>query len=106
MNDDMIKINTLTIAASGIMMLLTGLSLLLFRDAVSRNIRYFLPIPPIGVAAYIFVFNMFRAYGGSIPGSTLETIRELTTSTLIMALVFAAFVTANVALTYLLDRLL
>lgn len=106
MNDDLIKINALTIAASGTMMLLTGLSLLLFRDTVVRNIRYFLPIPPIGVAAYIFVFNMFRAYGGSLPGSTMGTIRELAVSTLVMTLVFAVFVTANVALTYVLNRLI
>ena len=65
MEEDFLKLNMLTIAASGFLILLTGVLLYVFRDPVSRNLSFFLPIPPIGVAAYIFVFNMFRYYEGA-----------------------------------------
>jgi len=55
MNDEMLKVNILTITIAGLLMMLTGVVLYLFRDIVSINIRFFLPIPPLGVAAYVFV---------------------------------------------------
>lgn len=41
-------------------MLLTGLPLYPFRATVGRHMRFLLPIPPLGVAAYVFVFNVFK----------------------------------------------
>ena len=48
----MLKINILTIAGTGLMMLLTGLVLFFFEGS----------IPPLGVAAYVFVFNLFQRF--------------------------------------------
>jgi hypothetical protein len=105
MNDDLLKLNMLTIAASGLLMLLTGVLLYLFRDAIRENLRYFLPIPPIGVAAYIFVFNFFQHFQGQLPEETSTTIREILTSAGITAVVFVVFVIVNISVTYLLKRL-
>jgi hypothetical protein len=105
MSEDVLKLHMLTIAVLGFLMLVTGLALYLFRDIVSGNLRYFLPIPPIGVASYIFVFNMFRTYDGSLPGGALLTLREVTYATLILAGVFFGFSLLNALLTDFLKRL-
>ena len=86
-------------------MLLTGLFLYLFRDFVSQNIRFFLPIPPLGVAAYVFVFNLFRFYEGNLP-NIWATARELVISAVISGVVFCIFITANLVITFFLKRIL
>ena len=106
MEDDLLKLNMLTIAASGLLMLLSGLLLYLFRDSVSDFLRFFLPIPPIGVAAYIFVFNMFRHYDGNLPANASGIIREVGNSALIVLAVFTVFVVLNISITYFLKKLL
>ena len=60
MDKELLKINLLALAGSGLLMLLTGVLLYAFRDRVSPYMRYFLPVPPLGVAAYIVVFNLFK----------------------------------------------
>ena len=64
--NELLKVNLLVLTVSEFVMLLTGLGLFVFRDEVSTNLRFFLPIPPIGVAAYIFVFNMLNYYDGKL----------------------------------------
>ncbi len=105
MQDEILKVNILSIIAAGFLMLLTGLLLYLFRDVVSRNVRFFLPIPPLGVAAYVFVFNMFGYYSGNLPGNVWETLRELTASAVISGIVFCGFIVANLVITYCLKQL-
>lgn len=105
MEEDLLKLNMLTIAASGFLMLVTGLLLYVFRDTVSNSLRFFLPIPPIGVAAYIFVFNMFSHYQGHLPENTSVAIREIITSSLFAFTAFAVFVVLNISITYLLKRI-
>ena len=106
MEDDLLKLNMLTIAASGFMMLLSGLLLYIFRDSISENLRFFLPIPPIGVAAYIFVFNMFRHYQGRLPANASGTLREVINSAVIVFAVFTIFVVLNISITYFLKKIL
>src|SRR5574341_617257 len=100
MQDEMLKVNILSILAAGFLMLLTGLLLYLFKDVVSRNVRFFLPVPPLGVAAYVFVFNMFAFYNGKLPDNIWDTVSELVTSAVISGVVFCAFIVANLLLTY------
>jgi len=66
----MLKINILSIAGIGLLMLLTGLLLFVFQDSIAQHRRFFLPIPPLGVAAYVFVFNLFDHYNGKLPESS------------------------------------
>ena len=106
MQEDVLKLHMLTIAALGILMFVTGLALYFFRDSISGNLRYFLPIPPIGVASYIFVFNMFRTHDGSLPEGALGVLREVAFATLIVAGVFFLFSLLNGYLTDFFRKLL
>lgn len=106
MEDDLLKVRMLTIASSGLLMFLTGVGLYAFRGTVSANVRFFLPLPPIGVAAYIFVFSMFSFYDGRLPGTVRETGRELLYSTLIVTTVFFVYAGGNLLITYLLKKIL
>jgi len=92
MHKDPIITNILLIAGAGLLIFLTGLSFLLFRDFVSRNIRYFLPMPPISVAAYIYVYNLFQHNNGVLPEKISEVSKELFISIGFASFSFAAFV--------------
>lgn len=87
----MLKINILTIAGTGLMMLLTGLLLFLFEGSIAQYRRFFLPIPPLGVAAYVFVFNLFQHYHGELPHMSSQTVIEVVSGTAIAATVFLVF---------------
>ena len=87
----MLKINILAIAGTGLLMLLTGLLLFAFADSVSQYRRFFLPIPPLGVAAYVFVFNLFQHYEGGLPARRFGTALEIMSGAAIAAGVFLVF---------------
>ena len=73
----MLRLNIYAIALSGILMLFAGLLLYLFQEQLAGgNIRYFLPIPPTAVAAYVFVFNTFKYHDGAMP-QTRELLVEI-----------------------------
>lgn len=105
MESEIIKTNLLAIAVSGFLTMLAGIILYFFRDSISTNIRYLLQIPPLGVAAYIFAFNLFRYYNGSLPDSFAVTAREIIVSTLISASIFLIFTVMYVLIIGLVDRL-
>jgi hypothetical protein len=88
MNPELLKTNTLSIAVAGLLILLMGIVLYLFRDQFAGNVRFFMPIPPLAVAAYIFVFNMYNHYGGRLPEGQWVAAREILFSTAIAALSF------------------
>jgi len=92
MQEDSTLTNILSITGAGLLILLTGLSFLFFRDFISRNIRYFLPIPPIGVAAYIYVFNLYQHNNGDFTRSFVVTIKEILLSVSLVAFTFTTFV--------------
>ena len=104
MDEDILKLHMLTIAGLGFLMLVAGLVLYFFRDALSGDLRFLLPLPPIGVASYIFVFNMFRTYGGELPKGSMATFREAAIATIILAVVFFLFAVLNSYITDLLRR--
>ena len=87
----MLKINILTIAGTGLMMLLTALLLLLFEGSVAQYRRFFLPIPPLGVAAYVFVFNLFQDYNAELPRMPGAMLIEVVSGTAIAGAVFLVF---------------
>lgn len=84
--------------------MLAGIILYLFRGSIAINIRYLLQIPPLGVAAYIFAFNFFRYYNGSLPDKFAITAREIIYSTLISAGIFFIFTVSFVLIIGLIDR--
>jgi len=92
MNPEVLKTNVLSVAVAGLLMLITGIALYLFRDQISDNIRFFMPIPPLAVAAYIFVFNMYNYYEGQLPEDSWVAVKEILYSTAIAGLSFGIFV--------------
>ena len=91
MNPDVLKTNMLSIAVAGLLIMLTGITLYVIRDEISDNVRFFMPIPPLAVAAYIFVFNMYSHYSGNLPGGAWATAKELLISTAIASVSFGVF---------------
>jgi hypothetical protein len=105
MENEVVKTNLLAIAVSGFLTMLAGIVLYYFRASISDNMRYLLQIPPLGVAAYIFAFNLFRYYNGSLPDRFADTARELVYGTLISAGVFFIFTLMFVLIIGFVDRL-
>ena len=91
MNEDVLKVNMLAIAVAGFLILLTGIVLYFFRVQVYDHVRYFLPLPPIGVASYIFVFNMYAHYEGTLPDGPWSAAKEILISTAVAAAAFGLF---------------
>ena len=92
MQENSVLTNILAIAGAGLLIFLTGIGFLVFRDFITRNLRYFLPLPPIGVAAYIYVYNMYQHYNGNITSDLSGTIKEVLLSVGVVSGSFAAFV--------------
>ncbi|MCB9136416.1 MAG: hypothetical protein H6636_13385 [Anaerolineales bacterium] len=88
MDQNLLKINLLAIMGFGLLVTIVGLLLYLLRDSITDVVRFLLPIPPLSVAAYVFIINVFRQYGGKIPPTPAEIARELFVGTLVAALVF------------------
>lgn len=91
MEREMLKINILVIAVSGILMMMAGIILYFFRHSVAGNMRYFLPIPPIAVAAYVFVFKFFEHYKNYPDIQIGNAIWEVFYGTVITAVIFSVF---------------
>jgi hypothetical protein len=91
MEDDILKTNLLAIAVTGLLLLVTGTALYIFRNQIAGNSRYILPIPPLGVAAYVFVFNMYRHYNTNLPLRTWDMVKEIVYSTALAAVFFGLF---------------
>lgn len=85
--------------------MLAGIILYLFRGSIATNIRYLLQVPPLGVAAYIFAFNLFRYYNGNLPDNFALTAKEIIYSTLISASIFFLFTVMFVLIINFIDRL-
>ena len=105
MENEIIKTNLLAIAVSGFLTMLAGIILYFFRSSISGNIRYLLQIPPLGVAAYIFAFNLFRYYHGNLPDNIGITAKEIVVSTLISGCVFLIFTVSFVVIIGIIDKL-
>ncbi len=88
---NLLKTNLLVIVGSGLVMSLFGIVLILVREQIAGYARYLLTIPPIGVASYVFVFNLLKKHNGGIPASVPIFLSEVAMATLIAAAVFFTF---------------
>lgn len=91
MKEDTTITNILSIAGAGLLILISGLFFLLIKDFTGRNIRYFLPLPPIAVAAYIYVFNLYQHNNGELSGNLSGLFKEIAMSVGVVSISFAAF---------------
>jgi len=92
MKEDSIITNILSIVGAGLLILLTGVAFLVFRDYIYKHIRFFLPIPPIAVAAYIYVYNFYLENDGLLANDLSKTIKDVLSSIGIASLSFSVFV--------------
>jgi len=104
MEQDVLRTNMLSIAEAGFLILLTGAFLYFFRNQINESIRFFMPIPPLGVAAYIFVFNMYSHYGGHLPLKSWGTVKEIIYGTAISAAAFGVFTILLIVIISLIRR--
>jgi hypothetical protein len=91
MNSEVLKTTILSIIVMGFVITLSGIALYYWRHLVGQHMRFLLPIPPIGVAAYVFVYNMFAVYNGKMPGSIVDTLKEIFWASLISGGFFVVF---------------
>lgn len=104
MEEQVLKTNLLAIAVTGLLLLLTGIILYIFRNQVASNSRYVMSLPPLGVAAYVFVFNMYRHYDGGVTLRSWDIVREIVYSTVFAALAFGIFTVLMIAIIEVIRR--
>ena len=56
--DSSLKTNILAMTCSGLAIALAGLLIYFFRKSAGGYLPFILALPPIGVAAYVFVYNL------------------------------------------------
>ncbi len=98
MEQDVLRTNLLSIVGAGFLMLLAGTFLYFYRDNLSANYRFFMPLPPLAVAAYIYVFNMFGHYSGELPNGFWVTMKEILISIAVTSTSFGIFVILLIAI--------
>ena len=98
MEQDILKTNLLSIIGAGLLILVAGTFLYLIRGNLSANYRFFMPLPPLAVAAYIYVFNMFSHYSGELPDGFWATTKEILYSVVVTAISFSIFVILLIAI--------
>ena len=76
---DAVRNNLIVIASLGFAMFVIGLILYSNASRVAPFMRYLLPLPPIAVAAYIYVLNIV----GAIEHGTLNIGKDLLMETVI-----------------------
>jgi len=86
-----LKTTILSVIFMGVVILLAGIALLLWKNQIAPHMRYLLPIPPIGVASYVFVYNMFSHYGGTRPGAFTDIAKEIVWASGISSVSFFVF---------------
>ena len=91
MENELYKINLLSIAITGLLLFLTGVLLYIFRVPLAGSLRFLLPFPPLAVAAYIFTLNFYKTYNANLPAKPGDLMLEIFTSAGIAALVYGAF---------------
>lgn len=88
MQIETVRNNLIVIASMGFSMFSIGVILYTKSAWVSPYIRYLLPLPPIAVAAYIYVLDMVKRNGNP----TLNVIQDLLIQTFVGSMSFVLIV--------------
>lgn len=94
MDRETVKTTFMAIMVTGLLMFGMGTLMYVLRESAARYMRFLLPIPPLAVAAYIYVLNMFRSYQSSAPLTSSAVIVELLAGTAVAAVLFGLFALA------------
>lgn len=92
MKTDAAGLTALMIAGSGVLIGAAGVAAWCWRDSLVGQMRYILPVPPLGVAAYVFVISLLRDRPEGM--SRTDLIRETAVGGGAAALVFVVFTIA------------
>ncbi len=90
MQKDPIRIVLLSIAASGVMLAVAGVAFYLSRDFILRRdlARFLSPLPPLLVAAYVFVVSFFDHFGNDPAAAGRHAVVETLAATALSAALF------------------
>lgn len=85
-----IKPKILLITAAGAAMFIVGMLLLAFTEQVEPYLRFLLPLPPLSVAAYIYLLNKLAITRSdpTVPGKRQALVMDVLTETVVGTLVF------------------
>lgn len=80
----------LLITAAGATMFIVGMLLFAFTEQVEPYLRFLLPLPPLSVAAYIYVLNKLAITRSdpTVPGKRQALVMDVLTETVVGTLVF------------------
>ncbi|ACN16541.1 hypothetical protein HRM2_34660 [Desulforapulum autotrophicum HRM2] len=88
MDKTMNSANILCIILSGLCMSIFGIFLFFSHGRILMvPLRYFLPIPPIAVASYVFAYNLIKDFDG-VPQGNPFLMLELVKSTVAAGMIF------------------
>ena len=84
------KPKILLITAAGAAMFIVGMALFAFTEHVEPYLRFFLPLPPLSVAAYIYILNKptITRSDPTVPGKRQALVMDVLTETVVGTLVF------------------
>lgn len=88
LRDEIVILNILTIILSGLALVIAGVAMLLFREQIMPYFKYLLPIPPISVGVYVFVFNLFKDGGGKEGAAWHLVLLEVVKASLVASFSF------------------
>ncbi len=90
----MIKLNIILIGSAGFIMFLIAAVMLNFAEQLSGSMRYWLTVPPLGVAAYVYVVNLLKVHAsdgqGIVPSALMGDVLMATAIAATIFLLFAA----------------
>mgnify|MGYP001238628063 CR=1 FL=1 len=89
--DESLKTNILTMACSGIAIAALGFLIYFFRKSADAYLPFILAVPPIGVAAYVFVFNLLSKLGPEKADVANTPLKDLFLGSFFTGLVFFLF---------------
>ena len=103
--EDSVRLNILTMAASGIAIAVVGLLIYFFRKSLYDFMPFILALPPIGVAAYVYLFRLLSQKTAAKDSGYSLSFPDIMLGGLLTGLAFIFFCLLIMALVSLLKKL-
>ena len=104
MQVEVTRTNLIIITSMGLAMFLVGLFLYFNASRIAPYMRYLLPLPPIAVAAYIYVLNVVSAQGGRALDISTDLLIETAIGTVSFLLITVLLLGQYYAISFLLRK--
>ena len=96
MTGDTLRMNLLLVASMGVGIALMALVLLAFKAQLGGGARFILPVPPLAVAAYVYVVTFAKELPGDGGITTGQALVDGGIASIAAAIVFFIFSTISV----------